>query len=72
MLTSSWVFVGSSQVIKLGSKVFKLEELKVLEIQKIYFKIETKVSWNKKKLKLGLKILFEIKNQTTLVSTFNN
>jgi hypothetical protein len=48
MLTSSWVLVGSSQVIKLGSKVFKLEELKVLEIQKIYFKIETKVSWNKK------------------------
>jgi hypothetical protein len=43
MLTSSWILVGSSQVIKLGYKVFKLEELKVLEIQKVCFKIESKV-----------------------------
>jgi hypothetical protein len=43
MLTSFWVLVGSSQGIKLGFKVFKLEELKVLESQKVCFKIEPKV-----------------------------
>jgi hypothetical protein len=29
--------------VKFGSKVFKLEELKVVEIQKVYFKIKSKV-----------------------------
>ncbi len=68
MLTSSWVLVGSSQVINLGFKVFKLEELKVLEFQKVYFKIETKVPWIFLK-KIGTKNSFW--NQESKNTSFN-
>jgi hypothetical protein len=60
MLTSSWVLVGLSQVIKLGSKVFKLEELKALEIQKFH---------GIKKVKTGTKDSFW--NQESNNTSFN-